>query len=107
MGPPRIWTGLPARRVTRSISGLFNTAAKEGLVRMTGFIRFPRAMGCRSASLLVGSVLLLAAFHPALCSAQSDDAPTEETHPPAPPPKAPVYTFHGHGGGGDDDGAGR
>lgn len=70
---------------------------------MTGFIRFPRAMGCRSASLLVGSVLLLAAFHPALCSAQSDDASTEET----PPPKAPVYTFHGHGGGGDDDGAGR
>lgn len=70
---------------------------------MTGFIRFPRAPGGRSGALLVASVLLLAAFHPALCSAQSDDAPTEET----PPPKASVYTFHSHGGGGDDDGAGR
>jgi hypothetical protein len=74
---------------------------------MTGFIRFPRARRGRSGALLVGSVLLLAAFHPTLCSAQSDDAPTEETPPPATPPKAPVYTFHGHGGGGGDDGAGR
>lgn len=74
---------------------------------MNGFILFPRSR--RSASLLVASVLLLAAFHPAPCSAQSDDdnASTEAPPPTTPHKARPIDSFHGHGGGGDDDGGGR
>ena len=73
---------------------------------MNGFISFPRSR--RSASLLVASVLLLAAFHPAPGSAQSDDdAQTEAPRAITPHKARPTDSFHGHGGGGDDDGGSR